>query len=172
MLRLTAADKKRRRLEEDERDVALALKWISEDPQKHTLRQAAIKFNVGRKKLTNRLNGHRHPLYAHEDQQRLFRAEEEVIVQWCLGLSDRGFPVTIKNLHDHANQILRRRSIGASSRPVGVHWHVRFLQRHPEVDSRWRRSLDNVRANAADPEAIGQYFELVSQFPSNGLKCS
>lgn len=146
---------------EEESDIQLALEWHNSDPQKNTLRQAAKKFDVGRKKLINRRNGILPPRQAHNKQQVLFPAEEQVIADWALGLSDRGFPVTIRALREHANAILENR-VGPDFQPIGANWASRFLSRFPEVDRKWRRTLDHIRAKAADPEVISHYYELVS----------
>lgn len=157
----TKRSRKIRTSTEEESDIQLALEWHNLDPKKNTLRQAAKKFDVGRKKLINRRNGILPPHQAHSKQQVLFPAEEQVIAEWVLGLSDRGFPITIRALREHANAILEKR-IGPDFQPIGTNWPSRFLSRFPEVDRKWRRSLDHIRAKAADPEVMSHYYSLVS----------
>jgi hypothetical protein len=47
------------------------------------------------------------------------------------------------------------------ARPVGKLWAHRFVQRRPELKTRFKRVYDFQRALCEDPELIGAWFQLV-----------
>lgn len=70
-------------------------------------------------------------------------AEEDIIVQWMLTLSSKGFPVTKSTLVSNVSALMR-----ALNRPnpftngiPGRKWFTGFLRRHPEISERLVQSL-------------------------------
>jgi RecB family endonuclease NucS len=56
-----------------------------------------------------------------------------------------------------ANQLLRARD----APPVGKRWAHNFVQRQPELCTRYARRYDYQRARCEDPKAINEWFALV-----------
>ena len=68
----------------------------------------------------------------------LTKVEEEVIIQYILDLDLRGFPPLIRDVAAMADYILTSRG----TRRVGKQWAYCFVQRRPELKTRFSRSYD------------------------------
>ena len=88
---------------------------------------------------------------------KLTKIEEEVIVQYILDLDTRGFAPWLVGVEDMANYILQSRG----GKRVGKLWAHRFVQRQPDLRTRFNRVYDFQRALCKDPELIGAWFQLV-----------
>lgn len=136
-------------LTEDTRmDLALAAYQKSQartdisERQKLSLRGAAKLFNVPRSTLTDRFNGKQTRREAHEHQQNLTSAQEDLLVEWAQSMGRRGIPLTPTSLAEYASHIC--------GFDVGASWPQRFLDRHPELKLRWTQSLEQCRATAVN----------------------
>ena len=89
--------------------------------------------------------------------QLLTIIEEEVIIQHILDLDSRGFSPRISDVEDMANSILASRG----SRHVGKQWAYRFIQRRPELKTRFSRAYDFQRALCEDTDVLNAWFRLV-----------
>jgi hypothetical protein len=136
-----------------------ATKWLFDySPNRRFQSVAAKCFRIPPSTLNNWIKGKTSkllPRHAHANQQNLLPEEEEKIVEWVLWLSDRGFPVTPRQLNEAANTILQRRKPGKT---VGDHWYLRFLRRHERLDSQWCRCLDRLRARAREGKRNYKHF--------------
>lgn len=110
--------------------------------QKLSLRGAAKLFNVPRSTLTDRFNGRRTRQEAHEHQQNLTAAQEDLLVEWAQSMGRRGIPLTPTSLAEYASNIC--------GFEVGSSWPQRFLERHPELKLRWTQSMEQCRAKAVN----------------------
>jgi hypothetical protein len=81
------------------------------------------------KTIGNRYNGMQSIGEAHQDQQKLTSAEEEVLVQFLEESADRGFPQTIPEIEIMAN-LIRKGRLGPNCADVGGSWCHCFLERH------------------------------------------
>ena len=72
-------------------------------------------------------------------------------------MDTRGFAPRLAGVEDMANYILESRG----ERRVGKLWAHRFVQRRPELKTRFNRVYDFQRALCEDPELIGAWFRLV-----------
>jgi hypothetical protein len=66
------------------------------------------------------------------------KLEEEVIIKRILEESVCGIPSSKADVRDMADKLLRERD----SKPVGKNWVVNFIQRTPELRTRWTRLYD------------------------------
>jgi hypothetical protein len=89
--------------------------------------------------------------------QKLSELEEQVIVSHILDRDSRGFSPRQADVEDMANYLLKSRR----GKPVGKLWAHRFIQRRPELKTRFNRVYDFQRALCEDPELIGAWFRLV-----------
>src|SRR6478609_1106650 len=140
----------------NEARVLLALQALQKDP-KLSIRRAAKIYEVNRNTLSNRKNGRQSRRDTMANSRKLSKLEEETVLQYALDLDSRGFPCRISVIEDMANRLLAARNVS----PVGKHWAINFIQRHPELKSRYQRRYDYQRALCEDPTIIRNWFRLV-----------
>jgi hypothetical protein len=121
--------------------VILALQALQDDP-KLSIRRAAEIYEVNRNTLSNRKNGIKPRRDIMPNLRKLSKLEEETVLQHTLDQDSRGFPCQISILEDIANQLLADRD----APPVGKHWAINFINRQPELKSRYQRRYDYQRA--------------------------
>ena len=117
--------------------VILALKAIENDP-KLSFRAVAKLYNVQRTTLQNRRAGRLARRDTRPNSCKLTDLEEQTIVRYILELNTRSFPPRLSGVEDMANQLLRVRD----APPVGKLWAHRFVQRQPELRTRYARKYD------------------------------
>jgi hypothetical protein len=88
---------------------------------------------------------------------KLIELEEEVIVQHIIDLDSRGFSPRLADVEDMANYLLETRR----AKRVGKLWAHRFVQRRPELKTRFNRVYNFQRALCKDPKLISAWFQLV-----------
>ncbi|SCO92440.1 uncharacterized protein FRV6_16568 [Fusarium oxysporum] len=91
------------------------------------------------------------------NSRKLSKLEEETVIQYALDLDSREFPCRISVVEDMANRLLAARD----APPVGKRWAINFIQRQPELKSRYQRRYDYQRALCEDPTIIRNWFRLV-----------
>ncbi|SCO91185.1 related to transposase [Fusarium oxysporum] len=69
--------------------------------------------------------------------RKLSKLEEETVLQNTLDLDSRGLPCRISLIEDMANRLLADRN----APPVGKRWAINFINRQPELKSRYQRRL-------------------------------
>src|ERR1700761_2100829 len=145
--------------------IVRALAWCREDADRRSISAASQKFDIPKSTLLRRSRGGKTAREAKEPQLLLTPGEEQGLADAVLGHADRGFPVRIRELKRCAFSILHTRNPNA--KVLGRHWPDRFLARHPDIQVRWRQTMDRVRVKAADPESIQAFYELVHQIFSS-----
>jgi hypothetical protein len=120
-------------------------------------RKAAKLYRVPESSLRLRMNGHLSLLERRPANIKLSKLEEEVIVRNILDMDSRGFAPRLAGVEDMANFILESRG----GKRVGKLWAHRFVQRQPDLKTRFNRVYDFQRALCEDPELIGAWFRLV-----------
>jgi hypothetical protein len=112
---------------------------------------------VPERTIRRRRDGKRSRRDCEPNLKRLTKLEEEVIVQRVLEESVRGIPSSKADVRDMADRLLRDRN----SKPVGKNWVDSFIQRTPELRTRWTRPYDRQRAACEDPAILRPWFTLV-----------
>lgn len=131
--------------------------------QRRSLRSVAYEFNVNYRTLGRHAEGSISLSAFNALKQKLTVAEENILVEFALGASDQGFPLTHETLANHANALLRRR-MGSDFVEVGKNWSDRFIERHHDaLQTHWSRPLDSKRARALNPEVVKHWFQLVKE---------
>lgn len=120
-------------------------------------RSALILYKVPYSTLTDRMAGRPSRRETKANSLKLTELEEEVIIRNILDMDARGFAPRPASVEDMANYILESRG----GKRVGTRWAYRFIQRRPELKTRFNRVYDFQRALCEDPELIGAWFQLV-----------
>jgi hypothetical protein len=139
-----------------EERIKLALQAIKE-PQKLSVRRAAVIYNVSRRSIDRRRAGTRSTRDTHPKSANLQKTEERTLVQYVRKLDTQGFAPTLHCVEDMANQLLAARG----AKPVGPRWASNFVKREPGLKSHITRQRDRQRVLCSDPEVIGPWFDLV-----------
>ena len=134
--------------------IILAIEAIQTSKRKLSRRKAAKIYDIPYSTLSDRMNGVT-PIHDRRPAaQNLTELEEQVIVNYIFDLDSRGFSPRQADVEDMANYLRKTRR----ARPVGKLWTHRFIQRRPELKTRFNRVYDFQRALCEDPELIGAWF--------------
>ena len=137
--------------------ITLAIEAIRTN--KHlSIRQAAKTYEVPATSIRRRMTGIIPKAESRNARYNLTFTEEETVVRYILDLDTRGFPPRIGDVEDMANTLLATRS----TTRVGKQWSYRFVQRRPELKTRFSRSYDFQRALCEDPDKLEAWFKLVN----------
>ena len=68
-----------------------------------------------------------------------------------------GWPAKVAQLRQMAIELLRARG---SHTALGVNWQQHFLHRHPDLQAKYSRTLDQERLFAENEEIFKHWFEL------------
>ena len=119
-------------------------------------------FDIPKSTLYYRYTGERtsHQL-AQVDNQLITMMEEKAIVAWCKEQDDRGFPPRLDMVKDMALYLYEKRT-GNKIIRVGKNWITRFLDRHPDLATKFSKKLDHQRAHASCPRLLKDYFSKLS----------
>ena len=126
--------------------------------KKMSRRHAAKLYNIPEATLRDRING-KTPIQERRNARHILTpSEEESLVRYILDLDSRGFPPRFDGVEDMANLLLATRR----AKPVGKQWAYRFVQRRPELKTRFSRAYDFQRALCEDLDLINAWFQLVA----------
>jgi hypothetical protein len=132
-----------------------------EKGQFSSVRAAARVYDVPHTSLVERLCGRTNAKDSQVKNQKLSPTEESVLLQWIISMDDRGQSPRVATVRETANLILANRDPSASPPTVGVNWPKRFIDRHPELKTRFSQRYDYQRALCEDPKIIREWFRLV-----------
>jgi len=125
--------------------------------QFESIRAAAASSDVSDTTLGHRIRGRPSRDDCIPNGRKLTPYEEEAIVQYILDLDSRGFPPRPRDVQEMADLLLAERDAS----PVGKNWATNFINRRPEIQSKFNRKYDHKRAQCEDPVIIGDWFRLV-----------
>jgi len=145
-------------LDQEER-IQLAIKAL-QDGTIPSQRRAALLYNIPRSTLQDRFNGKRSAREVQQSQQRLSVQEEESIKRCITTMASWGWPVSIRYLKSLAIGLLQDKG---DNEPLGQNWYKRFLARHPDLMTKWSRSLDQSRKDATDHTTLQHWFQLYQE---------
>lgn len=140
----------------NEAGIILALQALEKNP-KLSYRKAASIYNVPRTTLRARRDGRTSRRDCTANSKNLTNSEEIAILKYILQLDSQGLPPRYVNVEDMANHLLSERG----TRRVGVRWAKNFVQRQPELTTRFQRRYDYQRAKCEDPTIIRGWFTLL-----------
>jgi hypothetical protein len=131
-----------------------------ETGKERSIRAAAERYGLSYETLRDRKRGARSRLASHEDQQCLTAQEELAIKRWILKIDSYGWPPKIDYVRHMALEFIR--SHGNPSPKLGKNWITRYLDRHPDLASRFTNRLDKQRAFASNPLLLRDFFKKVT----------
>jgi hypothetical protein len=123
-----------------------------------SVRLLAKEYGCGRTALQDRVNG-KSVSWEEKcaDQQRLTVLEELALVEWCHQLEAWGFPPKVESLRRMAIDMLLDKE---DLEELGINWQERWLDRHPDLKSKFIPPLDKERAMAHSVGVFERYFAL------------
>jgi hypothetical protein len=148
----------------DEAQVILALQAMQNNP-KLSARAAGKVYSVDHQKLSRRRHGMQSRCDIPANSRKLTNLEESVLVQYILDLAAKGFPPRLSVVGDMANRLLASRD----APPVGTRWASSFINRRPELQTRFQRKYDYQRAKCEDPEVVESDCGFWLKLPRNLL---
>ena len=161
--------KARKAIHSDNHHLQLALEAYTYEQSKpkekrHSLRDIAHQFNVKKSTLNRRYHGHISMSAFNALKQKVPPTDEDILVEYVLGCSDHGLPLTHPQLASHANSLLEAR-FGSKYQPVGKNWSDRFVKRHyNQLQMHWSKPLDSKQARAMNPHIVKHWFKLIKEF--------
>ena len=120
-------------------------------------------FDVPPRTLMTRLNGTVSRQHSVANSRKLSNTEEESLKNRILDMDKRGLPLQISNVRHLAQLLLSARSKPSKDLSISAKWVSRFIQRHPELKSKYTRQYDYQRAKCEDPELIKGWFNCVQE---------
>jgi hypothetical protein len=118
--------------------------------QIQSVRAAAEEFDVPYTTLNERLHGIPSRDDCTPNSRKLTPYEEEAIIQYILDLDSRGFPPRPRDIQEMANLLLTERDAS----PIGKNWATNFINRRPEIQSKFNSKYNYKRAQCEDPIII------------------
>ena len=83
--------------------------------------------------------------------------EEECIKIWVLEIQSWGFPPRVAQLREMSRELLRAKG---DYKELGKNWVSGFLDRHPTLQAKYSRTLDQDRFLAQNQDIIQDWFSL------------
>ena len=80
-----------------------------------------------------------------------------MIRDWLLDLSSWEWPIRIEWLRAMVIELLAAKG---DTEDLGVHWTEQYIDRHPQLKSKFVSALDKERAEAQDQDIFRHWFEL------------
>jgi hypothetical protein len=124
-------------IQTQEARIILAIEAIRTS-KKLSKRSAAKIYEVPYATLSDRIAGRSYRSDSKANCQKLSKLEEGVIIRYILDLDSRGFAPRLAGVEDIVNYILESRG----GERVGQLWAYRFVQRQPELKTRFNRVYD------------------------------
>jgi hypothetical protein len=149
--------------------ISLALSDIKYGRVK-SIREAARLYAIPRATLQTRAHGVVSMIERRHPRHKLTQLEEDSLTEWILSMDTRGAAPRPATVAEMANILLAAR--GCYPPPtVGKNWSSTFINRRPELRTRFSRRYDYQRALNEDPKSIRQWFATVqSVIDENGIQ--
>lgn len=162
--------KKRKELLEKEKKILAAVEaYQLEQAKPPHLRKGvnklAIEHGVNGKTVLNRFNGMQSISQANAKKQQLSPEQEKTLADLAARSSDRGRPLTKKDIQHYATTVKNTMSSGtAPENPLGKNWVNNFLTRQSDLLQTYRsKHLDTQRAQCLNPQAVKSWFDLLEE---------
>src|SRR5438270_4775698 len=132
-----------------------------------TVYAAAKAVGMSKKTLESRWKGGKSRAQAREEQQKLTKAEEKVLVSWITHLTATGHPARHAFIKDMAEEIRQQRGsqidVGRDSRdlPLGTTWVQQFIGRHSQLKTVISQSIEAARITDVTTEVVTNFFKAL-----------
>jgi hypothetical protein len=125
------------------------------NPARISIAEAARVYHIHPKTLGARARGRKSRDEAHAHQRLLTHLQEEMLVRWCQNMGWRGEPVGLMDLRAMVADIAKQ--------PVGLSWVGRFIERNPELKTRWAKRGESKRASGLNRFNKQSFFEALAK---------
>jgi hypothetical protein len=126
------------------------------------LRVIANQFGINYRALGKHVKGGKTKQEWVDGISHLNHTEALVLIDFAIGMADRGFPLTHNSLAHYALEIKHIRDPDAKK--CGSSWTQKFLAKYGQhISMKWSTSLDTVHASAVNPTNVKLWFDLVKK---------
>lgn len=122
------------------------------------------RINLSTSTLQRHVKGGKPKSKSNAEKGWLTEEEGELVVSYAVDQAERGFPMKLKELKRHAEELLRvRLGVSFPSTGLGKHWVERFVRKHSDRLQKYlSRGLDKGRARSVNPTTHGAWFSLLA----------
>jgi transcriptional regulator with XRE-family HTH domain len=113
--------------------------------------QAAQRYGIPRRTLSNRISGRGAQSDRIQPNQRINNDYEARIKQWVLRQESLGHGLSHGQIRAAVEALLKQRG---DNTPLGVNWVSRLINKHPEIKTKDGRVQETVRFEAFTPKAV------------------
>jgi Tc5 transposase DNA-binding domain len=139
-----------------EKDIQEAMKACSKSNlSRISAAAAARKYHIPPATLGARMRGQKSRKVAHNSQKLLTPSQEDVLVRYCQNMGWRGEPVGLADIRAMVKEITQQY--------VGLNWVERFVDRHPELRTRWAKKGESKRGKALNRFNKESYFTALAK---------
>jgi len=122
----------------------------------------AARFGVNRETLCQQITGRQSWREANYNMS-WFTAEDQVLINFFIEITESGFPDTKQYLRECINTLLRAKQ-GDPTCSVGVNWVDQWLEcQKDHLQKYWNTSLNCHCANAVNPTTVADYFSKLQK---------
>lgn len=133
-----------------------------------SIRAAAAAYKIDHSTLGRRRRGQRNRVESHTEQQLLSSIQEGMLVRWILEAEQAGHAFNHVQLRDMASIVYRA---SGGNGQIGKHWVTRFLQRHPEIQTKKGNTIANQRVVGLYSTTISAWFsQLLVLIRDKGIR--
>ena len=155
------------RIKELDEQILMAIEALKKKEFK-TPYAASKHFKVSYSTLYRRMQGGLSVSESREPQQILSAAEEAAIVNWICHSGAMGFPPTHSLIREIADELRKRRLFNINDQniqlvtyePIGQEWVLRFLKRHPELETVMSKTIEKARTEITREQVENWFKEL------------
>ncbi|XP_017291374.1 uncharacterized protein si:rp71-1d10.8 isoform X1 [Kryptolebias marmoratus] len=128
-----------------------------------TVRQAAKEFGVPKSSLGDRVSGRVTPGSRSGPAQLITSADEKLLVEFCLYMSEHGFPLTKQQVVSFASSIYKRQHRRVVFSKLGQTWWLNFRRRQEKnITIQPADSVVRGRTACVRKEAVDHFFCLLN----------
>jgi hypothetical protein len=141
------------------------LRTICRDFEQIYLEEMGVRIPLSFATLNRLADGGRMRSEANEHRRWLTPIEDDIIVNFCIEIGARGFPLNHQRLKEHVDRIARAR-LGDKfpAEGVGKNWTSRFMLRvRDRLKTADSCSLEDKRGRAVNPHANTHYWEVLEE---------
>lgn len=123
--------------------------------EKLRYQEIADKYDVNRSTLSRRHRGVQRSMKEYAVNKQLLRPhQEEELVNYIIGLTERGFPPTKEMIQSFAREVVKKE--------VGEKWVLRFVERNKDaLITKWTAEMDRNYHQADLEHKYSLYFDLL-----------
>ena len=111
-----------------------------------TKKAVSLAFDVPATTLRRRIQGIASRSQKAANCRKLSATEESTLSAWILDMDKRGLPLQLSTVRHLAQLLASARLPSSQPTIIGEHWVNRYIQRHPELKSKYTRKDDYQRA--------------------------